>query len=61
MTKREKLVEHQSRIIIALEDELSEAIRDGNEYYANQLKDEILVAKSLARLLHKDTWKIKGE
>lgn len=42
----------QAAKVDSLEKELAIYIADGNEYYSEQLRDEIVIAKSPARLIH---------
>ncbi len=52
MSKRDVLLLKQQAAIAALQAELTEHINSGNEYYASLVRDEIIVASSLARLIH---------
>ena len=52
MTTREVLVAKQAEAVAKLEAELAAFIEAGNELYAKYTRDDIIVASSLARLVH---------
>jgi hypothetical protein len=54
---RESLIESQAIIISKLEADLVRFVEDGNEYLADCIRQELLIQRSLARLIHKPTAK----
>lgn len=54
MSESERLIAAQKAKVSQLECEMLEHIRDGNEYYATEIRNKDLpAAMSLARLIHK--------
>jgi hypothetical protein len=53
MKHRDILLSWQENKISRLQKVKEAFIAEGNEYAAHQIDDEIIVAKSLARLIHK--------
>jgi hypothetical protein len=54
MSESERLIAAQKAVVSQLECEMLEHISDGNEYYAEEIRNKVLpAAKSLARLIHK--------
>lgn len=53
MSIQEELRLRQQKEVARLQEELQDYIATGNEYYADMVRQEILVASSLARLIHK--------